>query len=54
MSLRIRPTTSRRAVYIEIVLIGYSETDNTYLACYSNEIRLEFDKIGENKIKLVK
>lgn len=45
---------SRRAVYIEIVLIGYSETDNTYFACYSNEIRLEFDKIGENKIKLVK
>ena len=46
-------TTNRSSIYFEIVLIGYSESDNTYLATYTNNIRVHFEVADNNTVKII-
>ncbi len=46
-------TSSRNSIYFEIVLIGYSESDNTYLATYSNKITVNFEVDDNNTVKII-
>lgn len=46
-------TSSRSSIYFEIVLIGYSENDNTYLATYANKITLNFEVDDNNTVKII-
>ena len=46
-------TSNRSSIYFEIVLIGYSESDNTYLATYTNNIRVHFEVADNNTVKII-
>ncbi|MBQ8311082.1 MAG: hypothetical protein IJX80_08745 [Clostridia bacterium] len=46
-------TSSRSSIYFEIVLIGYSESDNTYLATYTDEITVNFEVDDNNTVKII-
>ena len=46
-------TTNRSSIYFEIVLIGYSESDNTYLATYTNNITVHFEVADNNTVKII-
>ena len=46
-------TSSRSSIYFEIVLIGYSESDNTYLATYTDNIRVHFEVNDNNTVKII-
>ena len=45
-------TSSRSSIYFEIVLIGYSESDNTYLATYTDKITVNFELDDNNTVKI--
>ena len=45
-------TSSRSSIYFEIVLIGYAETDNTYVATYTDNITLNFEITDSNTLKI--
>ena len=46
-------TSSRSSIYFEIVLIGYSESDNTYLATYTDNITVHFEVDDNNTVKII-
>ena len=46
-------TSSRSSIYFEIVLIGYSENDNTYLATYTDNITVHFEVDDNNTVKII-
>ena len=46
-------TSSRSSIYFEIVLIGYSESDNTYLAAYTDNITVHFELDDNNTVKII-
>ena len=46
-------TSSRSSIYFEIVLIGYSESDNTYLATYTDKITVNFELDDNNTVKII-
>ena len=46
-------TSSRSSIYFEIVLIGYSESNNTYLATSGNNITLNFEVTDSNTVKII-
>ncbi|MBR2969286.1 MAG: hypothetical protein IKC36_05535 [Clostridia bacterium] len=46
-------TSSRSSIYFEIVLIGYSESDNTYLATYTDNITVNFELDDNNTVKII-
>ena len=46
-------TSSRSSIYFEIVLIGYSESDNTYLATYTDNIIVHFEVDDNNTVKII-
>ena len=46
-------TSSRSSIYFEIVLIGYSENDNTYLATYTDKITVRFEVDDNNTVKII-
>lgn len=46
-------TSSRSSIYFEIVLIGYSESDNTYLATYTDKITVHFEVDDNNTVKII-
>ena len=46
-------TSSRSSIYFEIVLIGYSESDNTYLATYTDNITVNFEVDDNNTVKII-
>ena len=45
-------TSNRSSIYFEIVLIGYSESDNTYLATYTDKITVSFELDDNNTVKI--
>ena len=46
-------TSSRSSIYFEIVLIGYSESNNTYLATYTDKITVNFEVDDNNTVKII-
>ena len=46
-------TSNRSSIYFEIVLIGYSESDNTYLATYTDKITVNFELDDNNTVKII-
>ena len=46
-------TSSRSSIYFEIVLIGYSESDNIYLATYTDNITVHFEVDDNNTVKII-
>ena len=46
-------TSSRSSIYFEIVLIGYSESNNTYLATYTDKITVNFEFDDNNTVKIM-
>ena len=46
-------TSSRSSIYFEIVLIGYSESDNAYLATYTDKITVNFEVDDNNTVKII-
>ena len=46
-------TSSRSSIYFEIVLIGYSESVNTYLATYTDKITVNFQLDDNNTVKII-
>ena len=46
-------TSNRSSIYFEIVLIGYSESDNTYLATYTGKITVNFELDDNNTVKII-
>ena len=46
-------TSSRSSIYFEIVLIGYSESDNSYLATYTDKITVNFEFDDNNTVKII-
>ena len=46
-------TSSRSSIYFEIVLIGYSESNNTYLATYTDKITINFEVDDNNTVKII-
>ena len=46
-------TSSRSSIYFEIVLIGYSESDNTYLATYTDKITVNFELDDNNTVRII-
>ena len=46
-------TSSRSSIYFEIVLIGYSESANTYLATYTDKITVNFQLDDNNTVKII-
>ena len=46
-------TSSRSSIYFEIVLIGYSESDNTYLATYTDNITVHFEVDDNNTVRII-
>lgn len=46
-------TSSRSSIYFEIVLIGYSESNNTYLATYTDKITVYFELDDNNIVKII-
>ena len=46
-------TSSRSSIYFEIVLIGYSESDNSYLATYTDKITVNFEVDDNNTVKII-
>ena len=46
-------TSSRSSIYFEIVLIGYSKSDNTYLATYTDNITVHFEVDDNNTVKII-
>ena len=45
-------TSNRSSIYFEIVLIGYSESDNTYLATYTDKITVNFEVDDNNTVRI--
>ena len=46
-------TSSRSSIYFEMVLIGYSESNNTYLATYTDKITVNFELDDNNTVKII-
>ena len=46
-------TSNRSSIYFEIVLIGYSESNNTYLATYTDKITVNFEVDDNNTVKII-
>ena len=46
-------TSNRSSIYFEIVLIGYSESDNSYLATYTDKITVNFEFDDNNTVKII-
>lgn len=46
-------TSNRSSIYFEIVLIGYSESDNTYLATYTDKITVNFELDDNNTVRII-
>ena len=46
-------TSSLSSIYFEIVLIGYSESANTYLATYTDKITVNFQLDDNNTVKII-
>ena len=46
-------TSNRSSIYFEIVLIGYSESANTYLATYTDKITVNFQLDDNNTVKII-
>ena len=47
-------TSARRSIYFGIVLIGYSESEQSYQATYSNHIRMAFEVMDNNRVQIIR
>ena len=47
-------TSARSSIYFGIVLIGYSESKQSYQATYSNHIRMAFEVMDNNRVQIIR